>query len=202
MRPPRRRRRIEQRRLNKRYNLILRQTAKKTLQKKHSQDLVQYFIKVTKPMRKRLTLPDEVCEKQETNKKMIRSRSYFHSLTYHLLLLRCARVLERIVNQNNFSDIALGMIYLFISSSLRSLIVQRRCQICTILSTTVGPSLHFEFWLLMKTIIPHLQRFMKIAISIPFPSDFRFYEDQADDLRETEEGTMLPLWKFLFEKVS
>ena len=68
-------------------------------------------------MRKRLTLPDEVCEKQETNKKMIRSRSYFNFLMYHLLLLRCARVLERIVNQNNFSDIALGMIYLLISSS-------------------------------------------------------------------------------------
>ena len=32
--------------------------------------------------------------------------------------------------------------------------------------------------------------------------DFRFYEDQADDLRETDEGTLLPLWKFLFEKVS
>ena len=27
-------------------------------------------------MRKRLTLPDEVCEKQETNKKMIRSLSW------------------------------------------------------------------------------------------------------------------------------
>ena len=32
-----------------------------------------HCIKVAKPMRKRLTLPDEVCEKQETNKKMIRS---------------------------------------------------------------------------------------------------------------------------------
>ena len=43
---------------------------------------------------------------------------------------------------------------------------------------------------------------MKINSYIPFHSDFRFYEDQADDLRETEEGTLLPLWKFLFEKVS
>lgn len=32
-------------------------------------------------------------------------------------------------------------------------------------------------------------------------TDFRFYEDQADDARETDEGTLLPLWKFIFEKV-
>jgi dynein intermediate chain 1 len=77
--------------------------------------------KVAKVARRRLTLPEEVCERTETNRKMI----------------RCARILERIVNQNNFSDIAL---------------------------------------------------------------DFRFYEDQADDARETNEGTLLPLWKFVFEK--
>ena len=82
----------------------------------------------------------------------------------HLFLLRCARVLERIVNQNNFSDIALGLIQ----------------------------GLSF-------LALPFLQSCMSY---IPFHSDFRFYEDQADDLRETEEGTLLPLWKFLFEKVS
>ena len=140
-------------------------------------------------MRKRLTLPDEVCEKQETNKKMIRCFSFFswsrlvlkvchtqcedqentqdNYLVWsvdHLFLLRCARVLERIVNQNNFSDIALGLIQapLFLA-------------------------------------LPILQSCMSY---ITFHSDFRFYEDQADDLRETEEGTLLPLWKFLFEKVS
>ena len=85
----------------------------------------------------------------------------------HLFLLRCARVLERIVNQNNFSEIALGLIH----------------------------GLSF-------LALPILQSCMKITSYIPFHSDFRFYEDQADDLRETEEGTLLPLWKFLFEKVS
>ena len=40
--------------------------------KREGQDST-HCIKVAKPMRKRLTLPDEVCEKQETNKKMIRS---------------------------------------------------------------------------------------------------------------------------------
>ena len=32
-------------------------------------------------------------------------------------------------------------------------------------------------------------------------ADFKFYEDQADDLKETIEGTLLPLWKFVFKKV-
>ena len=67
---------------------------------------------------------------------------------------------------------------------------------------TIIPHLQTFSFSFMKTTIPFIQRFMEIAISISFPSDFRFYEDQADDLRETEEGTMLPLWKFLFEKVS
>ena len=63
-------------------------------------------------MRKRLTLPDEVCEKQETNKKMIRNLPLSVFVSFWLIVLslrRCARVLERIVNQNNFSDIALGL---------------------------------------------------------------------------------------------
>ena len=33
-------------------------------------------------------------------------------------------------------------------------------------------------------------------------ADFKFYEDQADEMRETIEGTLLPLWKFVFQKVS
>ena len=32
-------------------------------------------------------------------------------------------------------------------------------------------------------------------------ADFKFYEDQADEMRETIEGTLLPLWKFGFQKV-
>ena len=51
--------------------------------------------RAVKTMRRRLTRPDELCEKEETNRKMI----------------RCARILERIVNQNNFSDIALGRLH-------------------------------------------------------------------------------------------
>ena len=78
------------------------------------------------------------------------------------ILLRCARVLERIVNQNNYTDIALGK---------------------------------------LSTDIPFLKDFLKLQSKYNV-LDFRFYEDQADDLRETDEGTLLPLWKFLFEKVS
>ena len=42
--------------------------------------------------------------------KSVRIWSQFSFSVDHLFLLRCARVLERIVNQNNFSDIALGLI--------------------------------------------------------------------------------------------
>lgn len=31
------------------------------------------------------------------------------------------------------------------------------------------------------------------------PSDYRYYEDPSDEFRE-EEGTLLPLWKFTYEK--
>lgn len=33
-----------------------------------------------------------------------------------------------------------------------------------------------------------------------FRIDFKYYEDASDEFRESGEGTILPLWKFTYDK--
>ena len=40
---------------------------------------------------------------------------------------------------------------------------------------------------------------LKLNLSFNFATDFKYYEDAADEYRD-QEGTLLPLWKFQFEK--
>lgn len=72
--------------------------------------------------------------------------------------LRCWQILERMINQNIFDEIALGS-YVSIFGKKSNLVT---------LPT-------FQF------------------------SDYRYYEDPSDEFRD-EEGTLLPLWKFQYEK--
>ena len=88
-----------------------------------------------KTTRRRLNEKEEESEKEVVKRQMMRS----------------ARILERMVNQNNHNDISLG---------------------------------NFDF--------------NNFTLDGPF-SDFRFYDDAADEFKENE-GTLLPLWKFTFEK--
>ena len=40
---------------------------------------------------------------------------------------------------------------------------------------------------------------MNTLLSFVIVLDFKYYEDESDEFRENE-GTLLPLWKFSFEK--
>ena len=94
--------------------------------------------KEVKSMRRRLLETPKENSNDEVNKRM----------------LRAAKILERMVNQNTYDEIAQGNIYY------------------------------------KRTQMYHIIKY--------FP-DFRFYEDASDEFREFE-GTLLPLWKFGFEK--
>lgn len=73
--------------------------------------------------------------------------------------LRCWQILERMINQNIYDEIALGLL----------------CQ-CS----------HWE------------KQKLHSLMSI-WSADYRYYEDPSDEFRD-EEGTLLPLWKFQYEK--
>jgi len=54
--------------------------------------------------------------------------------------------------------------------------------------------------MISKSITVLLWSFLQYTIKITFYSkDFKYWEDASDEFRETE-GTLLPLWKFSFEK--
>ena len=83
-------------------------------------------------------------------------------------MIRAARIVERMINQNIYNDIAQGMhfapsndVYTYINYG-----VHWYC------------NCHFQ-----------------LCCSL----DFKYWEDASDEFRETE-GTLLPLWKFSFEK--
>ena len=80
-------------------------------------------------------------------------------------VVRAAKVLERMVNQNIYIDIALGILWYNIQIDTQIKIpisyIFYRC------------FLHFK--------------------------DFRYWEDASDEFRDNE-GTLLPLWKFSFDK--
>ena len=44
-----------------------------------------------------------------------------------------------------------------------------------------------------------ISSFLSFEIESIIYSDFKFYDDVADEFRENE-GTLLPLWKFAFDK--
>ena len=92
--------------------------------------------KEVKNVRRRLLESPKENSNDEVNKKM----------------LRAAKILERMVNQNTYDEIAQG------------------------------------------TPIERLEVIKNVS-----DADFRFYEDASDEFREVE-GTLLPLWKFGFEK--
>ena len=46
-------------------------------------------------------------------------------------------------------------------------------------------------WVRFDSFKTHKKRFLSV--------DFRFYDDGSDDYKENE-GTLLPLWKFTFER--
>lgn len=75
-------------------------------------------------------------------------------------MLKAAKILERMVNQNTYNDIALGTFKNFLTKK----------------------SFHNP-----------------ASKSFFFVTDFKYWEDASDEFRETE-GTLLPLWKFNFEK--
>ena len=99
--------------------------------------------KEVKSMRRRLLETPKENSNDEVNKRM----------------LRAAKILERMVNQNTYDEIAQGNIYYLKNSNV-----------------TRHTSSSYQYF-----------------------SDFRFYEDASDEFREFE-GTLLPLWKFGFEK--
>ena len=80
-------------------------------------------------------------------------------------MLRAAKILERMVNQNTYDEIAQG---------------------------TIDIQFHYEYF---ECILCRIQN----LINRYFVKDFRFYEDASDEFREFE-GTLLPLWKFAFER--
>lgn len=77
------------------------------------------------------------------------------SESVNMKLLKAARILERMVNQNTYNDIALGT---------------------------------------NKKINQLNNRKHHVILA-----DFKYWEDASDEFRETE-GTLLPLWKFGFDK--
>ena len=83
-------------------------------------------------------------------------------------VVRAARVLERMVNQNIYIDIALGILWY-------TLMPNNTTNYKIVNQTTYFLSLIFNF------------------------KDFRYWEDASDEFRDNE-GTLLPLWKFSFDK--
>lgn len=55
------------------------------------------------------------------------------------------------------------------------------------------------FWLYGINMIDYLQR-KCWHIHVFSQTDFKYYEDASDEFRETGEGTILPLWKFAYDK--
>ena len=83
-------------------------------------------------------------------------------------MIRAARIVERMINQNIYNDIAQGM-HFAPSSDAYTYSNYGANWYC---------NCHFQLCSLL---------------------DFKYWEDASDEFRETE-GTLLPLWKFSFEK--
>ena len=87
-------------------------------------------------------------------------------------LLKSARILERMVNQNTYNEIALGK------------------------------SKHNNSQFMQNDILQFNRGFKSNCVKFEIilcHSDFRYWEDASDEFRDTE-GTLLPLWKFSFDK--
>ena len=83
-------------------------------------------------------------------------------------MIRAARIVERMINQNIYNDIAQGM-HFAPSNDVHTYSNDGVDWYC---------NCHFQ---------------------LCFSLDFKYWEDASDEFRETE-GTLLPLWKFSFEK--
>ena len=84
-------------------------------------------------------------------------------------MIRSARIVERMINQNIYNDIAQGIFNQLDFSNIN---------------------------LCKKTITVNVPNYI---INKFYFKDFKYWEDASDEFRETE-GTLLPLWKFSFEK--
>ncbi len=93
-------------------------------------------------------------DSNQTIKRLLGTKAVDKNAEVNKKLLKAAKILERMVNQNTYNDIAQG---------------------------------YFLLW---------LKKLVKLQ---DFYTDFKYWEDASDEFRETE-GTLLPLWKFMFEK--
>ena len=81
-----------------------------------------------------------------------------------------SKIFERMIHQNTFDDIAQGL------------------------------SLHQSYHTALKSCL--LFKFSHIPLFLSSPLDlldFKYFEDASDEFRD-QEGTLLPLWKFQYDK--